>query len=146
MADPTPGTVIPALLDVLENAVEWPSPGPQVTLGSNPNLENQVVMLGVVDGDEDWAQIGGRKRDEDYTVDLFVLVSVPGDSALEACTRAWDLFARISATLRDPDHIATGHDAGVLWNEVKRPRGVPTIEAEGHGYVIESAVRFRARI
>lgn len=103
-------------------------------------------MLGDLTGEQSWAHIGNRGRDEEQSQELFVLVAVPGDDGWQAAARAWRLLARLSNLLRTPDNIALAAEHGVLWNEIATTRGVPTVETEGHGYVIEAAVRFRARI
>jgi hypothetical protein len=33
----------------------------------------------------------------------------------------------------------------MVWNEIAHPASTPTVEDEGYGHVIQSAVRFRAR-
>ena len=143
MATSTVPAVVRALHDLLLTA-DWPLRPPQVTLGPTRDMEREVVMIGATTGDQEWAQIGGRKRDEDYTVELYVLVARPGDTALEAMDRAWELFAVVEDTLRT--NYAPAAETGVLWTEVQRPEGQPTVEDEGHGHVVQSAIRVRARI
>jgi hypothetical protein len=104
-----------------------------------------MVILGPVDGTEDWAQLGARRRDCDFEIGVTVIVRWPGHDALEACDRAYALFAVIEDQLRNPDNIALAHSAGVLWNEIAHPASTPTVEDEGYGHVIQSAVRLRAR-
>lgn len=146
MADPTPAVTLAALRDLLSQVTTSAGRPVQVKIGPGRDLEDQVLMLGDVVGDQEWSHIGARKRDEDYTIELYVLVAVPGDDDLEAAQRAWGLFAQVSNLLRQPENVALASSAGVLWNELKNPTGVPTVETEGHGYAIESAVRFRTRI
>jgi hypothetical protein len=124
----------------------WPERDPQVTLGWPKELDREVVMLGPAAGDQEWSHVGARTREERFTVALYVMVGWPGHTALDAMERAWSLFAVIEESLRDPDHIAVARNAGVLWSEIKNPQGAPTIEDDGYGYVLESAIGFTARI
>lgn len=135
-----------AQLHALLEGADWPERKPQVTLGVTKDLAREVVLLGDWESEQEWAPFGQRRRDEDATLEIFVLVAWPGYSALEAMRRAFALFAVIESLLRDPDHIATGREAGVLWNEIRNPRGRATVEDDGYGYVVQSGVRFRARI
>jgi hypothetical protein len=102
-----------------------------------------MVILGDVVGDQEWASIGGARRDEDYTVDLYVVVLWPGYDQLEAMTRAWNLYAVVEDVVRENPGAG---GAGVMFSEVKRPSGATSVDDEGYAYQITSGVRTRARI
>jgi hypothetical protein len=142
MATSTVPATITALLDLL-NAADWPTRTPSVSLGLPRQVERELVMLGGVNGSQEWAGIGSHRRDEDYTIDLYVSIVWPGYTAVEAMARAWELWAVVEDVVRD-NYAAGG--TGVLWNEIQRPSGDPTGEDEGYGYVISSGIRCRARI
>lgn len=145
-------TAVTALHDLLAD-VQWPD---RPTGGSGDvcvevsselrDMGREVILLGQIRGDQEFTAIGARSRDEDYTVDMFVVVRWPGDNGLQAMDRAWQIFAQIELLLASPQYVALAQSAGVAWNELKRPQGTPTTEDEGAGHVIASAVRFRSRI
>ena len=139
-------STVPAVLTALpRNLVEaaWPLRVPSVTVGLPRQAEREMVILGDVVGDQEWASIGGARRDEDYTVDLYVVVLWPGYDQLEAMTRAWDLYAVVEDVVRENPGAG---GAGVMFSEVKRPSGATSVDDEGYAYQITSGVRTRARI
>lgn len=142
MATSTVPAVITALHRLLVDA-DWPLRIPSVTVGLPRQAEREMVIIGDVNGDQEWASIGASRRDEDYTLDLFVVVLWPGYDQLEALTRAWELYAVVEDVIRaNPGAGGTG----VMWSEVKRPNGTSSVDDEGYAYQITSGVRTRARI
>lgn len=142
MATSTVPAVITALHRLLVDA-DWPLRIPSVTVGLPRQAEREMVIIGDVNGDQEWASIGTSRRDEDYTLDLFVVVLWPGYDQLEALTRAWELYAVVEDVIRaNPGAGGTG----VMWSEVKRPNGTSSVDDEGYAYQITSGVRTRARI
>lgn len=139
-------STVPAVLTALHrNLVEadWPLRVPSVTVGLPRQAEREMVILGDVVGDQEWAAIGATRRDEDYTVDLYVVVLWPGYDQLEAMTRAWELYAVVEDVVRENPGAG---GAGVMFSEVKRPSGATSVDDEGYAYQITSGVRTRARI
>ena len=139
-------STVPAVLTALHrNLVEadWPLRVPSVTVGLPRQAEREMVILGDVVGDQEWAAIGATRRDEDYTVDLYVVVLWPGSDQLEAMTRAWELYAVVEDVVRENPGAG---GAGVMFSEVKRPSGATSVDDEGYAYQITSGVRTRARI
>lgn len=139
-------STVPATISALHQllvAADWPLRIPSVSLGVPRSVEREMVLIGDVQGSQEWAAIGTQRRDEDYTVDLFVVVLWPGYDALEAMTRAWELYGVVEDVVRD--NIGAG-GTGVLWNEIARPNGTIAAEDEGYAYQVSSGVRVRARI
>jgi len=139
-------STVPAVLTALHrNLVEadWPLRVPSVTVGLPRQAEREMVIIGDVVGDQEWAAIGATRRDEDYTVDLYVVVLWPGYDQLEAMTRAWELYAVVEDVVRENPGAG---GAGVMFSEVKRPSGATSVDDEGYAYQITSGVRTRARI
>jgi hypothetical protein len=139
-------STVPAVLTALHrNLVEadWPVRVPSVTVGLPRQAEREMVILGDVVGDQEWASIGTSRRDEDYTVDLYVVVLWPGYDQLEAMTRAWELYAVVEDVVRENPGAG---GPGVMFSEVKRPSGATSVDDEGYAYQITSGVRTRARI
>lgn len=126
----------------------WGERVPDITIGRRKDTGHEAVILGPVNGDgQSWSAIGARTRDEVFSIDIFILGTWPGLDPDEATVRAWALWAVVADVLAEAvttSPIAT--DVGA-WNaELKSPRGIPTEEDHGAGYVIESAVRFTARL
>lgn len=142
MATSTTPATIRALHELLSEA-DWPLRTPSVSLGLPRQPEREMVIIGNVTGSQEWAALGNSRRDEDYTVDLYVFVLWPGYSALEAMERAYELWSVVEDTVRT--NLAAG-GTGVLWNEIARPAGDVTAEDEGFAYQISSGIRVRARI
>lgn len=142
MATSTVPAVITALHRLLVDA-DWPMRIPSVMVGLFRQAEWEMVIIGDVNGDQEWASIGASRRDEDYTLDLFVVVLWPGYDQLEALTRAWELYAVVENVVR-ANPGAGG--PGVMWSEVRRPNGTSSVDDEGYAYQISSGVRTRARI
>jgi hypothetical protein len=142
MATSTVPATIAALYELLRDA-DYEMRQPSVTFGLPKQPEREMVIIGNVAGEQEWAAIGTQRRDETYTIDLYCVVLWPGYTAIEAMERAWELFATVEQTIRD--NVAAG-GAGVLWNEIARPTGDLTAEDEGYAYQVTSALRVRARI
>jgi len=142
VATSTVPAVVSALHRLLVDA-DWPSRVPAVTVGLPRQAEREMVVLGDVVGDQEWASIGGSRRDEDYTLDVYVVVLWPGYAQLEALNRAWELFAVVEEVIRSNPGAG---GAGVLWSEMKRPSGSTSVDDEGYAYQITSGIRTRARI
>jgi hypothetical protein len=63
----------------------------------------EFIWLGDVEGDQDWATIGGRVREETYDLSLLVSVVREGQDQQGATERAFDLLAEVEDALRsDP--------------------------------------------
>lgn len=142
MATSTVPAVVTALHRLLVDA-DWPLRVPSISVGLPRQAEREMVIIGDVSSDQEWASIGTSRRDEDYTVDLYVVVLWPGYDQLEALTRAWDLYAVVEDVVRENPGAG---GAGVLWSEVKRPSGATSVDDEGYAYQISSGIRTRARI
>lgn len=139
-------STVPATLTALRRLLveaDWPLRIPSVSLGLPRQVEREMVIVGDVAGDQEWASIGAGRRDEEYSVDLYVVVLWPGYDSLESMTRAWDLWAVVEDLVR-ANPGAGG--PGVMWSEVKRPTGTTSVDDEGYAYQISSGVRVRARI
>lgn len=143
-------SAVPAAFEALYlelDAIEWEGRRVDVLLTSDVwDQSRECVLLGEVRGDQEWALLGARSKDEEFTVDLFVVVRWPGHVRLEAATRAWEILAQVERLLADPAYIALAQSAGVQWNALTSPIGTPTVEDEGAGYVVKAMVKFKSRI
>jgi len=139
-------STVPATLGALHRLLvdaDWPLRIPAVSLGLPRQVEREMVIVGDVAGDQEWASIGAARRDEDYTVDLYVVVLWPGYDATETMTRAWELWGVVEDVLRQNPGAG---GPGVMWSELKRPTGTTSVDDEGYAYQITSGLRTRARI
>lgn len=67
------------------------------------------VMLGTVNVDQDWAEIGARKLNQNVTVTVLILTKVDGGTATDARQRAETIFNKFGAVLRtDQTAISLG--------------------------------------
>lgn len=139
---PTIPAAIDALFGLLSSA-PYDTP-PQVSVGWPRSPENQLVLIGGGNGDEQWAALGDLRRREDYSIEVAVLVAVPGDTAIEAKDRAWGIWSTVCMALREAHALTREDGSGVMWNEVGSIDWTPTVEDEGYGHVITGVVRFAA--
>lgn len=66
----------------------------------------QMLYLGRIRGDQEWAALGKLTRHESYTIDLFIRtwVAEAAGSELDTDTRCWEIFSDMETVLRgDPD-------------------------------------------
>lgn len=88
------------------------------------NVEHETVEVGGISWDEeDWSALGNRRKDETYSVALFIYVTKPGNTQQEATERALQLLGYVETLLRNNVVMA-----GVLWAQV-----VPLEVAEAPG-------------
>lgn len=141
-AAPTQPDATDELLAVFDDA-DYPSPGPQVAYCWPQNPENVLVLIGGGNGSEEWGAIGDLRRREDYTIDVSVIVAVPGDSAIEAKSRAWEVWTVMAQALRVAAQNRSTLSA-IQWHTFGATEWTPTVEDEGYGHVIRGGVTFAA--
>lgn len=128
----------------------------QVSYGVPTNSEqDNVVLAGTADWDQEWAALGNLPRDERYTLELFIEAAAKGRSQQEAVEKAFDMLAVIEDLMRPTDengravlpHV-TGLLAGaqVLNFEMRFRSQTDTSLAEGRGAQIHAGVRVATRI
>lgn len=139
-----------AFIEALE-AASWPmqdgSPGPQVCYGPprNPSREDVIVGDTALEGGAErrWAALGNRKIDEEYTLNLRVIVTNPGKDTRAAVERAFALFDVIQAVAQANPGMGI---AGVTVSGIAQPEHYESVADEGSVCEIESAVSVSARI
>lgn len=149
-------STVPTVLEDLEQLLKdvvWPAraSGVESPVDIRGSAElgsagREAVLIGQVRGSQEYTAMGARSRDEDFRIEMFVVIRFPGDTALEAALRAWQLFGVLERLFTSAEYIAMGERAGVLWNEFVDLVGTPTAEDEGSGHVIQSHLRVRSRI
>lgn len=150
----TTTTVPVAITELFEHLsdLDWPDRPSGITGDVEVILSSELrdqtreaIVIGGVNGDREATALGRCSIDESYTVNVFIVVAWPGDTALEVMERAWQMFAVVEAELFAMGSTRNPPD-GILWHEISRPEGTPTTQDEGHGYVISFGVSFRSRI
>lgn len=139
-------STIPDAIDLLHQLLEqadYPYPPPQVAYGMPiGGLEDLVVLIGDGSGDEEWGAIGNKRRDEEYTLNLFIGSAWPGDDALDAKDRAWAIWQVIDDVLAENSRNFRDNARGVLFTQPVATQFGPTVEDEGAGHTINAVVRF----
>jgi hypothetical protein len=132
--------VITRLLDLFREVL--PSDVAVVDGPTGPEIPREVVVVGDATVSQEWGALGNRKVTEEGTVEVFVNVAVPGDSADEARVRAVGYFALLEVALRE--HVTLD---GLVEVVALRPsRVVRRLTDEGRMVEIVAAVTYRAHL
>lgn len=120
--------------------------------------ENLILTGNVHWDDETWAALGGRSREEKYTIDGYCQVRNPGQTQQEALERCCALVATYESVLRtlvQPGmgfstalNTAFGTAKAQVTNLEFRPAkglGFP-VDSEGKAYQLDFETRITARI
>lgn len=91
-----------ALLGLMQGALT----DVRVTWGGPTSEEDtalEMAHLGNVEQTEEWGALGNQRRDEDYDIEVFILVRQSGDDEQATETRAWAIRELLATALRaDP--------------------------------------------
>lgn len=105
-------------------------------------LQREHILLGPVDGTQEYAAIGTVRKFEDYTVSLYISVTREGQQQQTADERCMSLFAEVEAALRtDPTVTNT-----VLTAQVSRYRLEPLASDTTREARLTVEIQTRARI
>jgi hypothetical protein len=85
-----------------------------------------------------------KRRDESYTLIVFVYASTPGSSQQEATERAYEIAGVLEQMLR-PGNQTLGVP-GVLWAEFAAGDLTEAPGTDGYEAVVEIEIRVRARL
>ncbi len=120
--------------------------------------ENLILTGNVHFSDEKWAALGGRSREEEYTIDGYCQVRSPGQTQQEALERCFVLVSTVESVLRELVQPGMGFSAALnlafgtakaqVVNVEFRPAkglGFP-VDAEGKAYQLDFETRITARI
>lgn len=108
----------------------------------------EMVYLGRVRGDQDWASLGAYRREEEYTIDLFIRnwAAENGTTELEIDTRCWAIFTAIGEAIHvDPalDQLLQGGNIQVKTFEQDSQ---PTLEPLGFRGWLDAQLLVTAQI
>ena len=127
------GLVYPALAanQVLDEGVDLPA------------VKVAIVIGGTQNGDQEWSLLGGRRRQEDYY--LQVWVNVEHTTQKDATIRAVELLGVVETELRANPHLNGAVPAG-QWAEIRSPRLVEAPGTDSYEAEISFDIRVKARI
>lgn len=129
-----------ALLD----AATWPGSKPQISFGIPRTIEREAIVVGgTTNSDQDWSLLGGRRRQEDYYLQLWI--NVEHTTQREATERAVEILGVVETALR-----ATPNLGGVLpvgqWAEIRNPLLTEGPGSESYEAEISFDIHVKARI
>jgi hypothetical protein len=120
----------------------------QVTYGWPDNAEREHVYIGgTANSDQQWAALGAKARQEDYALELVIVVGKPGSTQQEVTERAFTLLASAETALRttpEPDGMPAGVQSLVV--DIHPHRLIEGVWDDGRIAVIDSTIDIRARI
>lgn len=132
------------LVELLDGA-QFPGDRPTVSYGwpRDPTRELVAVTQTIERTEQTWVALGGKKRDEDYGLQVIITVENPGMTQQQATERAFMLLGVLEDLLRDDPRMGLDE---VIAVEVDQPdlREAPT--KEGFVSQVLTRVRVRARI
>lgn len=132
-----------ALIDLLE-AADWPGSRPQISWGVPRTVDREAIVIGgTQNGDQEWSLLGGRRRQEDYY--LQVWVNVEHTTQKDATIRAVELLGVVETELRANPHLNGAVPAG-QWAEIRSPRLVEAPGTDSYEAEISFDIRVKARI
>jgi hypothetical protein len=143
MATSTFPRVKAALVEKLTDA-NWPSRKPTVSYGWPRTDTREIVAVGgTTSSEQRWAQLGARRRDEDYRIEVAIMVTTPGQSQQSATERAFELLGVIENELRDDPGLGL---EGVICVEVADPQVDEAPDTDGYIALVITGIRVTARI
>lgn len=127
MTEPTPtlatgeltryGRVIDYLLDVVRPALAKNRHGHTIQMHegdlTDDQLEDECILIGNTQIAQEWAAIGARRKDENLTVDVLILVSADGQTPRFVRERAIAIGNDMARVLRSDQHRYLGSAGGV---------------------------------
>lgn len=143
MATSTFPRVKAALVEKLNDA-DWPARKPTVSYGWPRTDTREIVAIGgTTSSEQTWAQLGARRRDEDYRIEVAIMVTTPGQSQQKATERAFELLGVIENALRTDPGLGL---EGVICAEVADPQVDEAPDTEGYIALVITGIRVTARI
>lgn len=88
----------------------------------------EMLYLGRIRGEQEWAALGKLTRHESYTIDVFIRnwVAETGHTELDTDTRCWELFSDMETILRGDPGLS-----GLLQGNIQ----VKTFEQDTHATI-----------
>jgi hypothetical protein len=134
--------VVKAYLETLFKAAPGLT-GVQVFRGHpGDTVQPELVMIGKVTLEQEWAALGARRKDEAYTVAVTVQVVQAGTDQDVVTERAYELVAAIEDALRND--VTLG--GAVRVSEVEGWDDEEAFSDQGYSTVVDLRVAVKARI
>ncbi len=132
-----------ALIALLD-AATWPGSKPQISFGIPRTIEREVIVVGgTTNSDQDWSLLGGRRRQEDYYLQLWINVEAP--TQREATVRAVELLGVVETAVRATPNLGGAVPPG-QWVEIRNPLLTEGPGTESYEAEISFDIRVKARI
>ncbi len=132
-----------ALIALFE-AATWPGSKPQISFGIPRTIEREVIVLGgTTNSDQGWSLLGGRRRDEDYYLQLWI--NVEHTTQREATARAVEILGVIETVVRATPNLGGAVPSG-QWVEIRNPILTEGPGSESYEAEISFEIRVKARI
>lgn len=129
-----------ALLD----AATWPGSKPQISFGIPRTIEREVIVVGgTTNSDQDWSLLGGRRRQEDYYLQLWINVEAP--TQREATVRAVEILGVVETAVRATPNLGGAVPVG-QWVEIRNPILTEGPGTESYEAEISFDIHVKARI
>lgn len=146
MATSTFPAVKAALVSTIDTATDADI---QVNYGHpGKHLEDESVVVGDMDdGDQAWASLGARSREEQYSIKVDFLILKAFTTQQEATERAFDVLADVETALRANVTLGVaGKRVEVQMVPRQLVEGVVDDNGLGFGAVLRTVARVTARI
>lgn len=132
-----------ALVQKLTDA-DWDGRRPTISYGwPRTDTRELLAVGGTTSSEQRWAQLGARRRDEDYRIEVAIMVTTPGKSQQAATERAFEILAVMENVLRSDPILS---EPGVIAVEVADPQVDEAPDTEGYIALILTGIRVTGRI
>lgn len=133
--------ILDAVTDLDTVTQSWAGPT------KDEDFTGEMIFLGAVENEEDWASLGNLRRRETYTVALTVWVEQWGDDPQTAEQRAFEIWGYVTEALRDdlrgPSPVLRA--AGVQqYNDIRFRQITGPATPEKWGARIDASITFTA--
>jgi len=127
-------TAIDFLLDALSEITDLDDT--QITEGWAANAaQRESIVIGGASSDQEWGNLGAQRKNEDCSIDVYIMVSQPGGTATEVRRRAYELADIVDEWLRSSTNNITlgGLCAWSIWSPT---RWEPAITDSGRAGIL----------
>lgn len=93
----------------------------QILYGASPRtIEHESIEFGNIEYSpvEDWAALGARRKDETFSITVYVLVTTEGLTQQEATERVYVLLGRVETVMRSNIQLNGVHWSALVPDEV----------------------------
>lgn len=106
----------------------------------------EMVYLGRVRGEQDWASLGAYRREEEYTIDLFIRNWAADLTELAIDTRCWAIFTAIGEAIHVDPALDALLQGGNIQVKTFEQDSQPTLEPLGFRGWLDAQLLVTAQI